>query len=37
MQPYPHLSQEWDLLIAGLPQAHLLQTWEWSQIKERYG
>ncbi len=24
---------EWDHLIAGLPNAHLLQTWEWGQVK----
>jgi lipid II:glycine glycyltransferase (peptidoglycan interpeptide bridge formation enzyme) len=27
----------WDELIAGLPQPHLLQTWEWAQVKEKYG
>jgi hypothetical protein len=24
-------------LIAGLPGAHLLQSYEWSQVKARYG
>lgn len=28
---------EWDSLIAGLPGAHILQTWEWGQFKAAYG
>ena len=28
---------EWNDLIAGLPEAHLLQTYEWSQLKAHYG
>ena len=27
----------WNRLIARLPGAHILQTWEWGQVKERYG
>lgn len=27
----------WNALIAGLPDAHLLQTWEWGQIKAEGG
>ena len=27
----------WNTAIAGLPDAHLLQTWEWGQFKSRYG
>lgn len=27
----------WNHAIAGLPGAHLLQTWEWAAIKEKYG
>ena len=27
----------WNELIAGLPEAHLLQTYEWGQVKARYG
>ena len=27
----------WNDLIAGLPDAHLLQTYEWGQLKARYG
>lgn len=28
---------EWDDLIAGLPHAHILQSWEWGEFKSRYG
>ena len=28
---------EWNGLIAQLPEAHLLQTYEWGQLKARYG
>src|SRR5690606_39006611 len=27
----------WDDLISQLPQAHLLQTWEWGLLKQRNG
>ena len=27
----------WDGLIADLPGAHILQTWEWGRIKQSYG
>ncbi len=27
----------WNELVASLPLAHLLQTWEWSLVKTRYG
>lgn len=27
----------WNDLIAGLPNAHLLQTWEWAQVKAEGG
>jgi len=37
MQPFLGKAREWNDLIAGLPDPHLLQTWEWSQIKARYG
>jgi lipid II:glycine glycyltransferase (peptidoglycan interpeptide bridge formation enzyme) len=30
-------TMNWDALIATLPSAHLLQTWEWGQVKARYG
>ena len=37
MQPFSGKAVEWNNLIAGLPGPHLLQTWEWSQVKSRYG
>lgn len=30
-------NQFWNDLIAGLPNAHVLQTAEWSQVKTRFG
>lgn len=30
-------AETWDLLIADLPGAHILQTWEWGQFKAAYG
>jgi len=30
-------SNSWDRLIACLPNPHLLQTWEWAQVKAKYG
>jgi lipid II:glycine glycyltransferase (peptidoglycan interpeptide bridge formation enzyme) len=27
----------WNSLIASLPNPHILQTWEWGQVKARYG
>ena len=27
----------WDELTSSLPNPHLLQTWEWAQVKARYG
>lgn len=27
----------WHALLARLPQAHLLQSWDWGEIKSRYG
>ena len=37
MNPFTGTPQAWNELIACLPLAHLLQTWEWSQVKARYG
>jgi lipid II:glycine glycyltransferase (peptidoglycan interpeptide bridge formation enzyme) len=30
-------SSTWNKIIASLPNPHLLQTWEWSQVKAKYG
>ncbi len=37
MQQFHSDFTEWNDLIAHLPNPHLLQTWEWSQVKARYG
>jgi lipid II:glycine glycyltransferase (peptidoglycan interpeptide bridge formation enzyme) len=37
MQRFSGSAAEWNALIAALPDPHLLQTWEWSQVKEKYG
>jgi lipid II:glycine glycyltransferase (peptidoglycan interpeptide bridge formation enzyme) len=37
MQPFTGSGQSWNELIASLPAPHLLQTWEWSQVKARIG
>ncbi len=29
--------EEWDSGLARLPEAHVLQTWEWGECKARYG
>jgi len=28
---------QWNMIIAGLPNAHLLQSWEWAAFKAKYG
>jgi lipid II:glycine glycyltransferase (peptidoglycan interpeptide bridge formation enzyme) len=33
----PSQSKIWNEIIADLPQAHVLQTWQWSQVKAAYG
>ena len=37
MLPFTGTPQAWNELIACLSHAHLLQTWEWSQVKAKYG
>jgi peptidoglycan pentaglycine glycine transferase (the first glycine) len=37
MQPFKGQAAEWDTLIADLPDLHFLQTWEWAQVKAKYG
>ncbi len=37
MMPYAGEPQAWNELIASLPLPHLLQTWEWAQVKSKYG
>ncbi len=28
---------DWNTLVVSLPQAHILQSWEWGEFKARYG
>jgi peptidoglycan pentaglycine glycine transferase (the first glycine) len=37
MQSSEEVASKWNTLISGLPNLHLLQTWEWSQVKAKYG
>jgi peptidoglycan pentaglycine glycine transferase (the first glycine) len=32
-----HLNKDWDQRISSLPGAHLLQTYEWAQVKAQVG
>jgi lipid II:glycine glycyltransferase (peptidoglycan interpeptide bridge formation enzyme) len=36
-EPFHADGATWDGRVAGLPDAHLLQTWEWAQVKAKYG
>jgi len=37
MIPFTSTPRSWNELVASLPLAHLLQTWEWSQFKVQHG
>jgi lipid II:glycine glycyltransferase (peptidoglycan interpeptide bridge formation enzyme) len=37
MQAFKGSPASWNELTASLPQAHLLQTWEWAQVKAHNG
>ncbi len=37
MQSSKITASEWNTIISGLPNPHLFQTWEWSQVKAKYG
>jgi lipid II:glycine glycyltransferase (peptidoglycan interpeptide bridge formation enzyme) len=37
MQPFTGQPAEWNDLISTLPISHVLQTWEWAQVKSKYG
>ncbi len=37
MQLYSQNQAQWNDLISNLPKPHLLQTWEWAQVKAKYG
>jgi lipid II:glycine glycyltransferase (peptidoglycan interpeptide bridge formation enzyme) len=37
MHEFQGSGSEWNALIADLPGAHLLQTWEWAELKAAFG
>ncbi|HET7144736.1 MAG TPA: peptidoglycan bridge formation glycyltransferase FemA/FemB family protein [Anaerolineales bacterium] len=37
MQAFTGQSKEWNEIISQLPKPHFLQTWEWAQVKAKYG
>ncbi len=37
MQPFVGKGTEWNTLISRLPGPHLLQSWQWAQVKSKYG
>jgi peptidoglycan pentaglycine glycine transferase (the first glycine) len=37
VEAFSGLPSAWNELIAGLPHPHILQTWEWSQVKAGIG
>src|SRR5689334_18653401 len=37
MQVFAGRSSQWNQIISQLPITHFLQTWEWAQVKEKYG
>jgi lipid II:glycine glycyltransferase (peptidoglycan interpeptide bridge formation enzyme) len=37
VKPFREGAGEWDALIAGLPNAHVLQSWEWGWVKSQFG
>jgi len=37
MVPFNISAADWNSLVASLPGSHLLQTWEWGQVKAQVG
>jgi hypothetical protein len=37
MHDFRGAGSDWNALIADLPGAHLLQTWEWAELKAAFG
>jgi peptidoglycan pentaglycine glycine transferase (the first glycine) len=38
IKPSPvHDPQTWNALVTSLPNGHLLQSWQWGELKEKYG
>jgi lipid II:glycine glycyltransferase (peptidoglycan interpeptide bridge formation enzyme) len=37
MKLYSGLPSEWNQLVSSLPNSHILQCWEWADVKAKYG
>jgi lipid II:glycine glycyltransferase (peptidoglycan interpeptide bridge formation enzyme) len=37
MEAFTRGASEWNAIITQLPHPHLLQTWDWAQVKAAYG
>ncbi len=37
MEAFTGNGSDWDAIIRNLPASHLLQTWEWAEVKSSYG
>ncbi len=37
MRPFIQDNSSWNQIISQLPEPHFLQTWEWAQVKAKYG
>lgn len=37
MERFTGSASQWDSLVAGFPEAHLLQSWEWANVKKDVG
>lgn len=37
MKLFSGLSSDWNKLVSSLPNAHILQSWEWADVKAKYG
>ena len=37
MQGFDGGAAEWNAIVARMPMPHLLQTWQWAQVKAAYG
>ena len=37
MRPFQGAAAEWNAIVAALPAPHLLQTWEWAEVKAAQG
>ena len=37
MNKFQGTPEEWNRIVSNLPNAHILQTWEWAEFKANYG